>query len=77
MNKLHKGYYYDCINGFSVSVISTQLNNGKIIWYNTLEYKERTLIEGTDFYTTKKAAYEAICYVANNPNEYGIVKHTI
>jgi hypothetical protein len=76
MNKYSAGRYFDNVNGFTVEVTKTVLDSGEIVWYNGIEYRGRTLFKGTDFYPTKKKAFDAIKYVAENPIQYNLIKHT-
>lgn len=72
MKRIAKGSYSDKNNGFDIQVISTTTIEGKIVWFNSISKNNRKLIEGTDFFDTKKEAYKAIKYISNNPKEYGL-----
>lgn len=74
MFKSPSGFYFNKVNGFYVTVTKDIHPTGEIVWYNSISQDTNgtPLLEGTDFYSTKKQAVEAIYYVANHPEEYEI-----
>lgn len=74
MKRISLGCYKTDINGFDIEIVKTIVEWSKeVVWYSIISSDDVKVSEGTDYYPIKKECLEAATYVANHPEEYGII----